>query len=339
MQDTAAFYTGKKDIAVTGYTPDPPQPYEVQVRPAFSGICGTDLHIFNGAMDQRVELPHIMGHEMSGAVSAIGENVADLEIGQPVTVMPLAPCGKCRACVDGLSHICYHLQFLGIDTPGSFQSYWNVPAHSIHLLPRTASLSHAALIEPIAVACHDVRLGEVQEGDKVVVLGCGPIGMLIALVAKENGAEVVVSEINRFRLDLASSLGFNVINPTEDDLIQYVNNWTDGSGADRVFEVSGSTAGAEVMTDLVCVRGAVVVVAIFGQPPPVDLFRCFWREIKIIGVRVYETCDFSQAIRLVDEGSLPLDKLISDIRPMHKLPESFREMSEGADLMKVLIEV
>ncbi|MBS60829.1 MAG: Zn-dependent alcohol dehydrogenase [Anaerolineaceae bacterium] len=338
MNASAAYYSGSKEILVNNYVPSQPDPLQIQVQPAYSGICGTDLHIFNGAMDQRVALPHIMGHETAGVISSLGTRVNGFEIGQPVTIMPLNACGKCAACYRGLSHICYQLEFLGIDTPGSFQSFWNVPAHTVHALPSTASLSHAAMIEPIAVACHDVRLGKVTEGDRVVVLGCGPIGILVAMVARSIGAEVTISEINDFRLELASSLGFTVINPNDNDLIEYVNDWTDGAGADVVFEVTGSAASTQTMTELVCARGTIVIVAIFGDPPPVDLFRLFWREIRIVGVRVYETQDFSQAINLVDKKILPLDSLISDIRPLDEIQKSFVDLSQGADIMKILIE-
>ena len=338
MNTTAAYYTGSKEIVIKDYVPDEPEPLQVQVQPAYSGICGTDLHIFNGAMDQRVDLPHIMGHETAGVISALGTKVNGFEIGQPVTIMPLNACGKCAACNRGLSHICYQLEFLGIDTPGSFQSFWNVPVHTVHALPSTASLSHAALIEPIAVACHDVRLGKVKKGDHVVVLGCGPIGMLVALVARSVGAEVTISEINKYRLDLASSLGFSVVNPNDEDLIKHVNNWTDDAGADVVFEVTGSASGTKTMTELVCARGTIVIVAIFGAPPPVDLFRLFWREIHIVGVRVYETQDFSQAIDLVDKTILPLDALISDIRPLDEVSKSFADLTQGANIMKILVE-
>jgi len=338
MNTSAAYYTGSKAIVVKNYVPNEPDPLQVQVQPAYSGICGTDLHIFNGAMDQRVDLPHIMGHETAGVISAVGTQVNEFEVGQPVTIMPLNACGKCAACNRGLGHICYQLEFLGIDTPGSFQSFWNVPAHTVHALPSTASLSHAAMIEPIAVACHDVRLGKVVKGDRVVVLGCGPIGILVALVARSIGAEVTISEINNYRVELASSLGFSVVNPNDEDLIEYVNNWTDGAGADVVFEVTGSVSGTKTMTELVCARGTIVIVAIFGDPPRVDLFRLFWREIRIVGVRVYETQDFSQAINLVDKKILPLDALISDIRPLDEISKSFADLSQGADIMKILIE-
>ena len=128
-----------------------------------------------------------------------------------MTVRPLDPCGKCPACAAGRSHICHNLKFIGIDAPGALQGLWTAPAHTLHRLPESLSLEHGALIEPLAVACHDVRMGEVAGGDYVVVQGGGPIGVLIALVARSKGARVAISEVNPFRLKLAAELGLNAV--------------------------------------------------------------------------------------------------------------------------------
>ncbi|RME70657.1 MAG: Zn-dependent alcohol dehydrogenase [Chloroflexi bacterium] len=336
---TAVFYHGNRRITVGNCTPIDPGPNEVQIKVAYSGICGTDLHIFHGLMDQRVHLPQIMGHEMSGIVQAVGADVQHLHIGDPVTVMPLVPCGQCPACRAGHQHICHHLKFLGIDTPGAFQSFWTVPAQTVYRLPPSLSLQHGALVEPLAVACHDVRLGEVKPGDYVVVIGGGPIGMLIALVAREYGARVVVADINPYRVSFAQMLGFQAVNPQEQDLIAFVQQETDTAGADVVFEVSGSSAGAKMMTQLLRTRGLAVVVAIFGQSPPIDLFRIFWRELRLKGVRVYEPEDFRQAISLAASTKLPLEKLITAVRPLNQLQAGLEEMEQGGGNMKILLEV
>ena len=335
----AALYERDQTITMGVCEPVPPGPGEVQLRVSHCGICGTDLHIYHGVMDARVANPQIMGHEMSGVVNAIGADVHGFDVGDRVTVMPLDPCGACPACEAGHSHICHNLKFLGIDTPGAFQSLWTVPAHTLHRLPDNLSLAHGALIEPLAVACHDVRLAGVGQGDEVVVLGGGPIGMLVALVAKQAGASVLLSEINPYRVALAHSLGFDALNPMETDLVKTVMARTGDAGADYVFEVSGSKPGAEVMTELLRTRGTVVIVAIFGQAPEVDLFKFFWRELKLIGVRVYESQDFERAIQLAASGDLPLDKLVTSIRPLDNLKAGFEEMEAGGPAMKILLEV
>lgn len=335
----AVFYEGDRKIRSGTNEPVAPQKGEVQLKVSHCGICGTDLHIFHGAMDQRVTFPQVLGHEMSGTVHAIGEGVSDFSIGDKVVVMPLAPCGDCSACESGHSHICHNLKFLGIDTPGAFQSYWTVPAYTLHKLPDELSLKHGALIEPLAVACHDVRLADVKDGDNVVVLGGGPIGMLVALVAKNAGANVIISEINPYRVSLANQLGLEAINPQETDLVDLVMTKTDHAGADIVFEVSGSQAGANIMTDLLRTRGLAVIVAIFAKKPEIDLFRFFWRELRLQGVRVYESQDFADAIALAASGQLPLDELITDVRPLNDLQSGFDDMEKGGQVMKILLEI
>lgn len=178
----AAYYEGKETFRVGPCVPVDPAPGHVQIRVSHCGICGTDLHIFHGHMDHRVRLPQVIGHEMSGAIVAVGDGVAGFAPGDRVTVRPLAPCGACPACHAGHSHICQKLNFIGIDSPGALQGLWTVPAHTLHHLPANLSSEQGALVEPIAVACHDVRLGEVRPGDYAVVQGGGalPLNRLIS---------------------------------------------------------------------------------------------------------------------------------------------------------------
>ena len=335
----AAFYEHDKVIRVGDVTPVAPGPGEVQVKIAYAGICGTDLHIYHGRMDQRVAASQIMGHEVSGTIASLGAGVGGLEIGQPVTVMPLDPCGTCPACLAGHSHICLNLKFLGIDTQGGFQTYWTVPAHTILPLPATMSMQRAALVEPLAVACHDVRLGKVKNGESVVVLGGGPIGSLVSLVAQNEGASVLVSEINPERVRIGRALGLDVVNSREVDLIELVERRTGGAGADVVFEVTSSAGGAAMMTALPRTRGRIVIVGIFSDPAEVDLHRILWRELKMRGARVYEREDFEKAIRLAASDALPLDDIISAAYPLTGLKDALELLAGGGDVMKVLIDV
>ena len=333
----AAFFEGNQTIHVGPCVPVPPGPRQVQIRVQYCGICGTDLHLFHGAMAHRLHLPHVMGHEMSGTIAAAGPEVEGWQPGDPVTVRPLDPCGDCPACRAGHSHICQNLKFIGIDTPGALQGLWTVPAHTLHRLPPSLSMRQSAMVEPIAVACHDVRMGAVQAGDYAVVIGGGPIGILIALVAKTRGARVVLTEVNPFRVGLARELGIQAVGAAETDLAALVNQQTGGAGADVVFEVSGSAAGVETMTKLPRTRGRIVVVAIFGEPPKVDLFRFFWRELRLSGARVYEPEDFEAAIALAASGTLPLDRLITTVVPLGGLEEGFRKLERGGEVMKILV--
>jgi 2-desacetyl-2-hydroxyethyl bacteriochlorophyllide A dehydrogenase len=333
----AAFFAGNQTFQTGPCVPIDPGGGQVQIRVEYCGICGTDLHLFHGAMAHRLTLPHVMGHEMSGVIFAVGSGVAGWKSGDRVTVRPLDPCGACPACVMGHSHICHNLKFIGIDRPGALQGLWTVPAHTLHRLPESLGLREGAMVEPIAVACHDVRMSEVSAGEFAAVIGGGPIGILISLVAQAHGARVLLAEVNEFRLRLARELGIDAVNPLDADLVALVNERTGGAGADVVFEVSGSQAGADMMTRLPRTRGRIVVVAIYGEPPKVDLFRFFWRELKLTGARVYEAVDFEQAIELAASGKLPLDRLITNVLPLDRLEEGMRQLEQGGDCMKILV--
>jgi len=238
----------------------------------------------------------------------------------------------------GHSHICENLKFLGIDAAGALQAYWTVPAYTLRLLPANLTLAHAALVEPLSVACHDVRLGGVREGHYVMVIGGGPIGTLISMVAENEGAKVLVSEVNPFRLRLISELGMEAVDPRKCDVLKLIASQTKGAGADVVFEVTGTAAGAEMMTQVVRARGYIVVVGIFADSPKVDLFRFFWRELKLCGARVYENADFERAIQLAASGVLPLHRLITEIYPLDQLESGFRQLEGGGTVMKILIK-
>jgi 2-desacetyl-2-hydroxyethyl bacteriochlorophyllide A dehydrogenase len=311
---------------------------EVRLKMAYIGVCGTDVHIYHGKMDARVKPPQIIGHEVSGVIDELGESVTDWKVGQNVTVRPLNP-GEDMPADNGYRHIGQNLKFIGIDSPGGMQQYWNVPAFTLHRLPENLSLQLGAMIEPLAVACHDVRLGEVVTDENVVVIGGGPIGLLVALVARQKGANVMISEVNKNRIEFIQSLGFQTVNPIEQDLVKTVEEFTNGAMADVVFEVSGVQAGVTAMTQLPKVRGRIVMVAIHSEPKTVDLFRFFWREIKLIGARVYEPEDFDEAIALAASGTLPLDKMITQVSPLEDAKKVFETIDLNPAGMKYLLEI
>lgn len=333
----AAYYEGNQSVRIGECVSQEPGPEEVQLDVAYCGICGTDLHLLRGRMDHRVRIPQVFGHEMSGKIRAVGNQVKEFRPGDHATVRPLAACGECPACRAGHSHICQKLKFIGIDAPGALQAFWTVPAHTLHLLPNSLSLETAALVEPLAVACHDVRRAKLQSGEYVVIQGGGPIGVLIAVVAQQTGAKVLITEVNPFRLKLARDLGFEAMNPQKEDVVSYVTEQTRNAGADIVFEVSGSGAGAANMTKLARVRGRIVVVAVFGEAPKVDLFQMFWRELELAGARLYDPQDFEQAIELASSGTLPLDRLISEVCSIEKVPSALHQLESGGEAMKILV--
>lgn len=334
----AAQYLGAGTVAVRDVEPVPPGPGQVQVAVAYTGICGTDLHVLHGAMDARVQVPAVLGHEMSALVQAVGPDVAGWAPGDPVTVMPLDWCGRCPACLAGHAHICHRLNFIGIDSPGSMQQLWTVPAEVLVRLPAGIALEHAALVEPTAVAVHDVARAGLAAGEQVVVVGGGPVGLLIACVARAGGAAVLVLEPDPARRAVAQQLGFDCLDPTAQDVSGHVQAWTGGAGAAVCFEVSGSQPGLDAAIELLAVRGRLVVVGIHPQPRPVSLHRVFWRELTLIGARVYQRPDFEQAVRLVADGTVPAAELISRVEPLRTAEAAFAALAGGGGVMKVLVD-
>ncbi len=339
MTINAAFYRGNKTFVVEKTEAQAPGAGEVAVRVAYCGICGTDMHVFHGNMDARVGHNRIVGHEMSGVIETLGDGVDGLKVGQKVVVRPLDPDLECPASKAGYPHISHNLKFLGLDTDGAMQEIWTVPAHTIHVLPDDMRMDHAALIEPVAVACHDVRLSELQPGEDVVVIGGGPIGILCAMVARDAGGNVVLSEVNEARLAIAEKLGFDTVNPAKEDLKAVIEARTGGKGADVVFEVSGSQPGVDAMTAVAATRARIVMVAIHAQKPTIDLFQFFWRELKLIGARVYEPEDYEKAIEIVKNGGVDADTVITDVSPLADIQKAFEELDSSPTALKSLIKV
>jgi (R,R)-butanediol dehydrogenase/meso-butanediol dehydrogenase/diacetyl reductase len=335
----AVRYVGPRTLATGPATTAPPGPGEVQIAPAFVGICGTDLHIFHGSMDARVSTPAVLGHEMSGRISRLGPGVPDdWRPGDAVTVMPLRWDRTCPACLAGHQHICHHLDFIGIDSPGAMQQCWTVPAETLVRLPETLRLDWAALAEPTAVAVHDVRRAAVRAGERVVVVGGGPIGSLVGLVARHQGADVRLVEPSAYRRSVAQRMGLTTWDPTTDDVTAAIGEWTRGAGAGVAFEVSGAAAGVETAVDALGVRGRLCLIAIHPQPRPVNLHRFFWRELTLVGARLYDRHDFARAVSLVADRVIPAELLISRVVPLVEAAAAFDALETGGDVMKILVD-
>ena len=302
------------------------------------GVCGTDLFIFQGGMSHRVSPGRILGHEMFAVVAEISGGKT-IQVGDRVVVEPTVSCGNCPACRRGLSHVCQHLRFLGIDADGALAQFWAVPADRLHRVPDSVSDDHAALVEPLAVAVHDVRMAALQSGETVAVIGGGPIGSFIAILSKRAGARVVILEINAHRLEFARRQGFEVCPAQERNAVQFIRDLTGGAGADVVFEVSGSAAGARVMTSLAAVHGRLMVVGIQGKEVPFDLFQVFYRELSVQGARAYSSEDFKEAIRLIASGEINVGQFFSRRYPLKDTQSAMELARSGAAVMKILIDL
>jgi threonine dehydrogenase-like Zn-dependent dehydrogenase len=314
-----------------------PGPGEALLRVRRVGICGTDLHIYQGHLDHRVPRNGTIGHEIFAEVASAPADSGFSE-GDRVVVEPLIFCGACRACRMGASYLCYRLKVMGVDAPGGMQEYWAVPTARLLKIPDSLSDDHAALIEPLAIATHDVARAQVKAGDAVVVFGGGPIGCLIALVCRHRGARLKVVEVNPHRIAMLQGLGLDTIGPDQ-DVVRTVNEWTDGDGADAAFEVSGHPNAVRLVTEVVRVWGTVNVIAIHAEPMPVHLYSVFARELTVLGSRLYTRAAWEEAIRLASTGAVPVGPLVSRRIPLEDLQQGMEEILAGGPIMKVLVDL
>jgi (R,R)-butanediol dehydrogenase / meso-butanediol dehydrogenase / diacetyl reductase len=333
----AAFYEGVRTFRTATAPVPAPGPEEVLLRVRRVGICGTDLHIFQGHLDHRVPRGGVIGHETFAQVAQAPVG-AGLSAGDRVVVEPLQFCGVCRACRMGAYYLCYSLKVLGVDVPGGMREYWPVPIARLLRIPDSLTDDEAALIEPLAVATHDVRRAAVKADDAVLVFGGGPIGALIAMVCRHRRARVAVAEVNPFRLDILKGLGLETVGPDR-DVVAFANDWTGGDGVDVAFEVTGNPAAVRLMTDVVRVWGMVSIVAIHTEPVPVNLYQIFARELGLHGSRLYAREDWEEAIRLAASGAVPLGPLVSRRVPLEALQEGMELALGGGAVMKVLVDL
>ena len=333
----AAYYLRDRTFETGPATMPEPGPGEALLRVKRVGICGTDLHIYQGHLDHRVPPNGIIGHEIFAEVVSAPAH-SEFAEGDRVVVEPVLYCGTCRPCRMGATYLCRHLKVLGVDQAGGMQDYWAVPVDRLLTVPDSIADEHAPVVEPLAVATHDVGRAAVKADDAVVVFGGGPIGCLIALVARRRGARVKVVEINPHRVEMLQRLGLDTVGPGQ-DVAAIVDEWTAGDGADVAFEVTGDPAVPELVTQVVRVWGTISIIAIHPDPVPFRLYDLFARELTIHGSRLYTRSAWQEAIRLAAGGEIPVGALVSRTIPLEDLQKGMEEALGGGKVMKVIVNL
>lgn len=304
------------------------------IKTEYTGLCGSDFSILHGT-HPRAEFPLVMGHEITGIV-AVPSDGSPAE-GTRVVIEPLISCGTCAPCLRGESHVCQHLGLYGIDVAGSLADYVAVPADALIAVDPSVPVLQVALAEPLAVAVHAVERSGLSRGVSVAVFGAGPIGILVALVARHRGADVVlVSEPSSPRRDFASSLGFPVVESGEDP-VDAIATRTGGNGVDFVFDTAAHPSVATAVTRVVRVRGTVVTVGVYKKPVEIDLQTVTFAELTLIGVRVYTRADLEQAVRLIADGDLGLERLPIDVFPLAETANAFERAMAAGPALKILV--
>lgn len=335
----ALTYTGPNELTISERCLPVPEDGEVLIKVAYAGICGTDMLAYHGGMEKRVKPPVILGHEFSGVVISTGPE-SEYQEGEKVTVEPLITCGKCNGCLTGEYNLCSSLNLIGIDSDGAVAGYIKVPEKNVYRLGDNISMESGAFVEPLAVCVHLIEKANVSKDQTVLIVGGGPIGLITAELAKLKGAKVIISEINSFRIDTARKLGFSVINPIEQNLMEKINNTTNGRGVNVSIEATGTNVGLVSCIEATGIKGTVILVGLPKKNADFDTYKVIAKELQLIGSRVYKREDYLQAINLIKSGSFDPTPFISRIVPLeHAIDKGFKAIDNDEDVIKILISL
>jgi L-iditol 2-dehydrogenase len=310
---------------------------DLLLRVASAGICGTDSHILHGAYP--VDFPLIPGHEYAGVVEAIGDDVKDFRLGDHVVVDPIIGCSVCFFCRRGKSNLCKNLKCLGANVPGGFAEYSLVPARQAYKLPESLSLAHAVLTEPLACCLHAVDLSGLTSGDRVVIFGAGPMGVLVLQLAQLHGAsEIQVVEPQEGRRRRVTNLGASgVVDTGRESPVDEIRRRFP-EGAEVVFECSGNINALRHATNVVMRGGTIIVQGVCKQEDHLEL-NPFWAtdsEVTIRGTSANpgKTC---RAIDLLASGRIDAEAVVTHRFSLKDAEKAYR-CAGSSESLKVVIE-
>jgi L-iditol 2-dehydrogenase len=315
---------------------------EVLIRVAACGICGSDVHGYDGASGRRIP-PIVMGHEAAGIVAAVGEGVGGQSEGARVTFDSTIYCGKCPNCLRGEVNLCDRRQVLGVSCgdyrrAGAFAEFVVVPARIVHRLPVNLPFAEAALLEAVAVALHAVSLVPIAQGSAALVIGAGTIGLLLQQALRVAGcSRVFVADVDPTRLKLSSELGATATLSAASGLTQQILELTNGVGADIAVEAVGKTETVNASIDAVRKGGSVVLVGNISPEVTLPLQKVVTRQIRLQG-SCASAGEYPRAIELLSSGSIRVKPLITAIAPLEDGPQWFERLyAREPNLMKVVL--
>jgi 2-desacetyl-2-hydroxyethyl bacteriochlorophyllide A dehydrogenase len=319
---------------------DPPhrRPGEALVRIRRVGICGTDLHAFQGEQPY-FTYPKILGHELCGEIAEIGGISCGLKKGDPVVIIPYVECGKCIACLQGKTNCCTHLNLFGVQWDGGMQEYLCVPVS--HLI-RTEKLNfdQMAMVECLSIGAHAVRRAQIREGELALVIGAGPIGMSVMQFAKEAGAKIIAMDILRDKLQFCKDhFGVEYIVDGRGDAIGEVGAITNGEYLSAVFDATGNAKSMMNAINFVAHGGRLVLLSVvkdnitFHDP---DFHR---REMTLVSSRNATREDMEHAIRSIGDGKVDALSFITHRAPFHQMIDLFESwLKFETGVIKAVVE-
>ena len=317
-----------------------PGPGEVLLRIHRIGVCGSDVHVNHGK-HPFTPYPVIQGHEFCATVESVGEGVQGVTVGSKATALPQIVCGKCRRCLEGNYHICDHLKVKGFQAPGVAQDLFVTEADSVVMLPDEFSFEQGAFVEPASVAIRATgRAGDLNNKN-VAVLGAGPIGNLTAQMCRARGARVLITDMSDFRLDVAGQCGIDSVSNARNESLKAASSRVFGeSGIDVVFDCAGVQDTISAAVDTVNKGGTIVVVAVYGESPRVDLAVLGDHELSIVGTLMYQRADYEEAVRRIASGDVTIDPLDTRHFPFAEFASAYEFIDqEGERSMKVFIDL
>lgn len=325
----AIVQTGAEEVEVQEREKPSPGPNEVLVRVHSAGLCGSDAHAYLYEEGyQWAPIPRIMGHEYSGKVIEVGDNVESFEPGQKVVEEPIHDCGQCFQCKNGQENVCQNFSITGMHRDGAYTDYTVTAEQHLHAVPEAVPLEHAAITEPTSIAARCVLdQSKTTPGDNVFVEGPGPIGVLIATIADSVGANVLVSGLEkdtRFRLPLLEGIGIDTVDVQNQDIDEIADEQTDGLGFDVVFDATGHHTGVEQGVERIRKGGQVVVVGIPGDISEIFMTPVVRGEIEVNTSYGSKWRNFEQALRLMENGAIAVDEIIDTSWSTEKPEEAFR---------------
>ena len=305
------------------------------------GVCGSDIHVYHGS-HPFTSYPVTQGHEVSAQVAALGEGVSGLHVGQKVTVEPQVYCGRCYPCTHGKYNLCESLKVMGFQTTGTASEYFAADASKVTPLPDSMTYDEGAMIEPLAVTVHAAKRFPGLAGAKVAILGAGPIGILLAQSCKALGAQsVLITDLSDLRLDIARSVGADyTVNTRDRDFGEALAEAFGPDRADVIYDCAGTDAS--MGQAIACARkgSTIILVAVFGKMANVDLAVLYDHELDMNTSMMYRHEDYLDAIRLVGEGKIRLQPLMSRHFAFRDYLQAYRYIDANREsTMKVLIDV